>query len=138
VDPETAGLSFGAVMDESWRLEVAPELETYFIGGRSVSAWHEFLTTDHYTGEPSGHLEVPSSRYGRNGNETAWWAIAAHAAYSYATGDDNEPGQSMDYFMSLAVNDEPSVYGLVSEFRWVVPAELDGKLDWDQAISSHI
>jgi hypothetical protein len=125
-------------MDESWKLELAPELETYFIGGRSVSAWHEFLTTDHYTGLPNGHESVPASRYGRTASEAAWWAIAAHAAYTYATGDDNEPEQSLDYFMSLAANDEPSVYGLVSEFRWVIPTELDGILDWDQVISGHI
>jgi hypothetical protein len=125
-------------MDESWKLEVAPELETYTLGGRSLSYWHDFLTTDHYTGEPNGTLSVPSSCYGTTGADCAWWAIAAHAAYSYASGDDNEPEQSMDYFMSMAVNDEPSVYGLVSEFRWVIPTELDEKLDWDQAISSHI
>jgi hypothetical protein len=40
------------------------------------------------------------SRYGWDGNQCAWWAIAAYAAYNYATGDDYEPGQNMDYFMS--------------------------------------
>jgi hypothetical protein len=125
-------------MNENARLEVAPELDTYILGSRSLTNWHDFLTTDHYTGQPNGHLPVPCSRYGRDGSESAWWAIAAQAAYSYATGQDEDLEQGMDHFMSLAVNDDPSLMSLVSEFRCVVPTELDEKLDWDQAISSHI
>jgi len=39
----------------------------------------------------------------------------------------------MAHFMALAVNDEPSLAALIQDFRWVVPAELDEKLDWDRA-----
>jgi hypothetical protein len=95
-------------MDESWGLEVASELETYILSGRSLRDWHDFLTTDHYTGLPNGHLEAPASRYGGTGAECAWWAIAAHAAYSYAADDNNDAQQSMDYFMSLVVNGDIS------------------------------
>jgi hypothetical protein len=115
------------------RLVVPTELDTYVLGGRSLQAWHDFLTTDHYTGDPSGQLAVPSSRYGWDSNQCAWWAIAGYAAYSYATDDDNEAAQSMDYFMCLAVNDDPSLASLVSEFRWVVPTDLDEMLDWERA-----
>jgi hypothetical protein len=115
------------------RLVVQNELDTYTLGGQSLRAWHQFLTTDQYTGEPSGHLETPGSRYGRNGEQCAWWAIAGYAAYSYATDDDHEPAQSMAHFMGMAVNDVPLLAELVHDFRWVVPDELDGMLDWERA-----
>jgi hypothetical protein len=125
-------------MNENARLEVVNELDTYILGGRSLTDWHDFLTTDHYTGQPNGHEAVTGSRYGRDGSEAALWAIAAQAAYSYATRRDEDMEQGMDHFMSLAANDDPSLVILISEFRWVVPTELDEMLDWDQAIASHI
>jgi hypothetical protein len=119
---------------DSYYRPVSPnELDTYKLGGQTIREWHQFLTTDHYTGQPIGYQEVPASRYGRTADETAWWAIAAHAAYGYATGDDTDTAQSMDHMMSLAVNDDPSVAELITQFRWVVPDELDGMLDWDRA-----
>jgi hypothetical protein len=75
----------------------------------------------------------PASRYGRTADDAAGGAIAAQAAFSYATGQDSDLAQSMEYFMSLAVNDEPSIATLVKGFRWVVPGELDGMLDWERA-----
>jgi hypothetical protein len=35
--------------------------------------------------------------------------------------------------MRLAVNDNVSVYGIVRDFREVIPVELDDLLDWDRA-----
>jgi hypothetical protein len=55
-----AGLCCGVVMSEqAHSLEVPDELETYLLGGWSLNAWRNFLTTDLYTGEPNGHLPVP-------------------------------------------------------------------------------
>jgi hypothetical protein len=35
--------------------------------------------------------------------------------------------------MSLAANDDPSVYGLVKEFEAVMPREFYEQLDWERA-----
>src|SRR5215207_1467653 len=104
-------------------------LETYTLGDRSLLDWHDYLTTDVETGEPTGHLAVPSSRYGRIADETAWWAIAAQGAFTYASGVDSTNQEFLDYFMGLTVNDDPSVYGLVKEFKSVMPTELIDQLD---------
>lgn len=121
-------------MEEKERLSIPAELDHYILGGRSLQDWHDFLTTDHYNGQPAGHLETPGSRYGSTANQAAWWAIAGYAAYSYATGDDHEAAQNMDHFMGMAVNDVPLLAELVKDFRWVVPTELDGMLDWERAL----
>jgi hypothetical protein len=119
-------------MEAKERLCVPNELDTYVLDGKSLRDWHDFLTTDHYTGQPCGDLEVPASRYGHRADEAAWWAIAGYAAYNYATDDHHEPVQNMAHFMSMAVNDVPLLMELVRDFRWVVPDELDGMLDWDR------
>jgi hypothetical protein len=100
-----------------------PDVDTYLLGGQSLAEWHTYLTTDKPTGEVTGHLTAPGSRCGRDGYETAWRAIAAQAAYSYASGSDNTP-DSFDYFMMLAVNDDDSVGRLLVEFLEVLPPGL--------------
>jgi hypothetical protein len=58
--------------------------------------------------------------------------VAAQASYSYAAGVDSTNEESLGYFMSLAANDDPSVYGLVKEFEAVMPRELYEQLDWER------
>jgi hypothetical protein len=109
------------------------DLDSYRICGRSLNEWHTWLTTDP-AGDPIGWQRTPGSRYGRNANSAAWWAIASHAAYSYTTGqgwDQTETEDSMKYMMSLSVNDDPSVVELVREFKDTLPTELTFILSWD-------
>ena len=108
-------------------------LDRYVLGERSLAGWHEFLTTDPATGEPTGHLETPMSRYGRDAATTAWWATAAQVTYSHATCEDQTTAESINYFMGLAVNDDRTLYELVETFREAVPAELTEQLDWERA-----
>jgi hypothetical protein len=111
------------------------ELDSYRLAGRSLNEWHTWLTTYPGTGDPIGWERTPGSRYGRDANSAAWWAIAAHAAYAYATGqawDHTETEDNLNYFMGLSVNDHPSIVELVREFRHVLPAELVDGLNWDR------
>jgi hypothetical protein len=105
------------------------------LGDRSLAQWHAYLTTDQRTGVWIGYQNVPRSRFGRTAEETAWWAIAAHAAYSYFTGqpwDVDETYDSMNYFMGLAANDNDSLGELVREFAKLLPHELIEQLDWER------
>jgi hypothetical protein len=115
-------------------LQQSPLYE-YRLAGKSLAEWHTYLTTDPATGQPVGHLRAASCQYGRCANSAAWWAIAAHSAYAYATGqawDDAQTADSINYFMGLAVNDDPSVCELVREFRPVLTPDLVDNLDWDR------
>jgi hypothetical protein len=106
------------------------ELDTYRICGRSLNEWHTWLTT--YPG--TGWQRTPGSRCGRDTNSAAWWAIAAHTAYAYATGQGWGPAEtedSMKYMMGLAVNDDASVVELVREMKHILPTELVFILSWD-------
>jgi hypothetical protein len=101
---------------------------------RSLNEWHSWLTTYPGTGDPIHYGRTPGSRYGRDSNSAAWWAIAGHTAYSYATGqgwDEPQTEDSMKYMMGLAVNDDPSVVELVREFKDTLPTELTFILSWD-------
>jgi hypothetical protein len=106
------------------------ELDNYLIGGYGLNTWHHRLTADPETGLPIGHERT----HGRDANSAAWWAIAAHTAYNYATGQawsDIETQESLDYFMGLAVNDHESMYELVRDFKQILPEELVFLLSWD-------
>lgn len=97
---------------------------------RSLRAWHDWLCTDPDSGEPTGHLLVPVSRYGRNGDECAWWAVACEAAYVAAssTPDSADPELAMQTFMGYAVNDSDDVAVLVGDFWAELPAPLQEQL----------
>jgi hypothetical protein len=109
------------------------ELDTYRICDRSLNEWHTWLTT-YPGGDPKQYERTPGSRYGRDANSAAWWAIAAHASYAYATGQgwsQPETEDNMNWFMGLAVNDDHSVVELVREFKHILPQELVFTLSWD-------
>lgn len=99
-------------------------LEAIEVHGESLRYWHKWLTTDEDTGEYTGHLLAPGSRYGRNAEDCAWWAVAAETIYVDANGNDDAPKLSLGYFMGLAVNDSEHLADMVLEYWHAVPRPL--------------
>lgn len=91
--------------------------------GKTVREWHEWLSRD------SG--AVPCSRYGRTGDETAWWAIACELVYVGANGEDDDPIVALDTLMGLAVNDSDSVLELIREHWYSLPEALQEYLEYE-------
>jgi hypothetical protein len=60
---------------------------------------------------------------------------APQAVYGYVGDSDTTP-ESVEYFMGLAVNDDPSIYELTRRFRYVLPRGLKRQLDWKRARGS--
>lgn len=85
-------------------------------------------TTDPDTGEPTGHLRCPCSRYGRTGEDVAPWAVAFALIHETDDGDD---AAAVDWAMGLAVNDSDAVVALVADNWDAVPADLAELLDGD-------
>jgi hypothetical protein len=112
-------------------------LETYIVDGRSLAEWHTYLTTDKETGNTTRYDLTPGSRYGDTADECAWWAIAAHSAFTYFLGstgrEPDPPEESVEICMYLAVNDDRTLGNLVWEYRGVLPPELVDMLDWARA-----
>lgn len=52
----------------------------------------------------TGHLHAPCSRYGADGADCAWWAIAAAFIAADANGEEMTY-DGLDYWQGLAVND---------------------------------
>jgi hypothetical protein len=94
--------------------------------GETLRYWMNFLTTDRETGEDTGHLQTPCSRYGRNSREVAPWAIACEVIFVEVSGDDSEddPRDGLNFYMGLAVNDSPEPEELVREYRFALPIGL--------------
>ena len=101
--------------------EPEESLRSVEVHGKSLAEWHKWLTTDTETGEPTGHLQAPCSRYGRNGDECAWWAIACELIYVSANGADDEPETSLDFYMGFAVNDSEQVAYMVDDYYYAIP-----------------
>lgn len=95
----------------------------------------EYLTTDSDTGEDTGHLLVPCSRYGRNSSDCAPVAVVAAVIAARVNGEDiggeccewakARPcyycGEQLNYMMGLTVNDSDDIAYLVREYG---PSEL--------------
>jgi hypothetical protein len=116
--------------------ESAPQetnLDLYCIGERSLSQWFLWLTHDE-DGNPTGHLQVPCSRYGSTGADVAWWAIALGCVYQHGCGDPDDPGAAMDGYMGLCVNDQDGVAELLREFLYAVPPEVIALLGGEEEI----
>jgi hypothetical protein len=96
-------------------------LDTYLVHGRSLNQWYDWLTTDQRTGEATGHLKAPCSRYGRTGGETAWYALACEVIFTHANGEEDDPKIALDYYQGLAVNDHEDVASLINDYWYVVP-----------------
>jgi nucleotide-binding universal stress UspA family protein len=74
-----------------------------------------YLTHDQETGEDTGHLLVPCSRWGRNGAECAAVAWDLHLIYCEANGAPDDERESLDFYMGLVVNDHDDVASLIRE-----------------------
>jgi hypothetical protein len=74
-----------------------------------------YLTTDPDTGEDTGGLYVPCSRYGRNSADCApvAWRVAHLVARE--TGEEITT-ESLDYAMGLVVNDHDDVAYLIRNY----------------------
>jgi hypothetical protein len=105
----------------SERLPEKATLADYQMHGYSLKRWHQWLTTDRETGDYTGWLRVPCSRYGKNGEECAYWAIAAEVAYVDACGEDDDAEEALNFLMSLAVNDHRDIAYLVHEYWDAIP-----------------
>lgn len=103
------------------------ELDTYELHGSTLREWYDFLTHDH-DGQPNGHLAVPSSRYGTTGEACAWWALAFQCAYVDASGEVDDPEASVDEAMSMCVNDNGDVAGLIAEFWHAIPQVIKDQI----------
>lgn len=86
-------------------------LDTYQLEGHPLSYWLQVLNTD-YEGEATGHLRT-FSRYGRNGEECSYWALACEVIAVEANGPSEDVEASLEYFMVLTVNDSPTVAEIV-------------------------
>jgi len=75
-----------------------------------------YLTTDPETGEDTGGLYVPCSRYGRNSADCApvAWRVAFLLARETGAGDITT--EDLDYAMGLVVNNHDDVAYLVNAY----------------------
>lgn len=105
-------------------------IHTYMLGDRSLADWHAWLTTDATTGEDTGHLQAPGSRYGRTSRDCAYWAVAAETVYAHANGVEDDLEGSFEFCMGLVVNDNVEIADMIREYLWVLPDDLKEQLDW--------
>lgn len=106
------------------------DLREIELHGRTLADWHKYLTVDS-EGHPSGHLEAPASRYGRDGDSCAWWAIAGGYAFELAGGVVDDPEASVEWFQNDAINDRAELLELVREYWFHLPVALRDLLDYE-------
>lgn len=104
------------------------KLDRLTLYGRTLYDWHRWLTHDAVTGEPTGHLKCPCSRYGIDSEDCAWWAIALECVIEDVNGPSQDPEGAMDSAMGLAVNNHDDVGDLVYDYWFSIPAALRKKL----------
>jgi hypothetical protein len=74
-----------------------------------------YLTHDARTGEYTGGLRVPCSRYGRTEQDCAPWAYLAAVLVCREAGAELET-HDLDYAMGLAVNDYDDILYAVTQY----------------------
>jgi hypothetical protein len=74
-----------------------------------------YLTHDQETGEDTGYLSVPCSRWGRNSAQCAPVAWDLHLIYCEANGEPDDERVLLDFLMGLVVNDHDDVGTLLWE-----------------------
>lgn len=88
------------------------ETDMTFTRRRDGIAW---LTTDAETGEDTGWLRVPCSRYGSTGEECA--PVAWRLAYLVARETGEEiTADTLDWAMGLVVNDHDDVAYMINQY----------------------
>lgn len=114
---------------QAWRWSgdfFRPRVEIYeqaVILDRTAEEWHTQLTTNE-DGESTGHLATPASRYGRNSQECAWYAVAALAAYSADAHEPEGADAFLEYVMRRVVNDDEEVATFLREHQERIPEEV--------------
>lgn len=100
--------------------------QQYELHGETLRYWLDFLTTAPTTGEDTGHLETPCSRYGRTSREVAPWAVACEVIYVEVNGENSEdnPRDGLNWYMGMAVNDNETIADMVNDYRYVLPLGL--------------
>lgn len=100
------------------RYDEDEDRETFYAPGMPYVKRAEgirYLTTDAETGEDTGHLSVPCSRYGRNSADCA--PVAWRLAYLTARESGEEVTlDGLDHAMGLVVNDHDDVAYMVREY----------------------
>lgn len=91
--------------------------------GNEQHGWNEHAPRRYYT----GNLHAPCSRYGRDGDECAWWAIAA-AFIAQEANSGPITWEDVDYWQGLAVNDSGGLADLVWDGWHAVPPFVRGQL----------
>jgi hypothetical protein len=86
-----------------------------------------YLTHDPETGEPTGHLSVPCSRWGRNGADCAEVAYDLDVILSDATGEGMD-ARTLDGAMSAVVNDHDDVAYTFAQYGAEYPAEYSADM----------
>lgn len=86
------------------------------LGDRTASQWHARLT------RKGGHPACPGSRYGRDADDCAWWAIACGFIYAEANGfSEDVMDDGYGSYMSMAVNDSDNVAAIVWRYWHMIP-----------------
>lgn len=111
------------------RLPDPESIDTYRLGERTLREWHDWLCTDQATGDPSGHIETPTSRYGTTAEDVAWWSVAAQCIYVESSGEPDNPEELATFMMGLAVNGHEDIEYMVIEHWQDIPTALQELLD---------
>jgi len=104
-------------------------LDTYELNGRSLQAWHDYLTHD-AEGNYTGNLDTPDSNYGRDAEACSWHAISLECVFAWINGGSDAPAASMDYSMGLVVNNSDYVETGIYDYRYAIPDALKEKIAW--------
>ena len=106
--------------------EQQPQPEQYL--GHSFDDWHHYLITDD-DGIGRGDDATPCSRYGRDTETVAWWAIAGMWSFVTEAGEVEDLYGLLDELMGYAVNDNESVLTLVLDHWNELPEAIRANLD---------
>jgi hypothetical protein len=105
---------------------------TKYLAHRTLQEWYEHINTHRVSGDDLSGLRIIPNRYGRTHGEAAWWTIAAAVVIEHANGSIEEPDVTVENLFIGVVNDSPYAAAMVRDYLWVVPEDLQAKLDWEQ------
>lgn len=67
---------------------------------------------------------TPCSRYGRDSEDCAPFAVAAFLVLEHANGEADDPAATLDWTMSLVVNDHDDPARVIVDYWHAVPIRL--------------
>lgn len=106
-------------------------LDQLELNGHSLTFWHSWLITDRESGESNAHLLTPTSRYGLCADQCSWAALALECVVQDANGPADDIEASLEFDMSLVVNNHQDVEDLLLENWENVPEALREMLHHD-------